>query len=159
MTRIHVPEIDSRLQGFFADPKLPLEITKYDDGEHQEWEVVHPQEATCGYCIAVFTTWREAYDWAYKTAAGARSYRRHPPPLELLLPPGRHLGWVRVLGADKGGSMSKDESFWMIDGPHVQGWGERWDVLCTTGKFYTAYSGADAFTLCNILNGVGVEAS
>lgn len=76
--RIHDPEIESQLQEFFADPKLPLEILKYR-GPEQEWEVMYPQDPTYGACIAAFTTWREAYTFAYDHASWAMSYRHVTP--------------------------------------------------------------------------------
>lgn len=71
--RIHVPEIDNQLQEFLADPKLPLGIFRYSDERTivPEWEVYYDKEPDCGYCIAAFTTWREAYDWAFFVAEGA----------------------------------------------------------------------------------------
>lgn len=73
MTRIHDPEIDSQLQEFFADPKLPLYVTKYDDGENQEWDVGYDETPTWSPCIAAFTTWREAYEFAYTQAWAAHT--------------------------------------------------------------------------------------
>lgn len=74
MTRTHHPEIDSQLQEFLADPKLPLYIHLYEDGDIREWEVYYDKEPTCGYTIAVFTTWREAYDWAEDQAWQAHTF-------------------------------------------------------------------------------------
>lgn len=69
--RIHDPEIDSQLQEFFADPKLPLYVHLYEDGDTREWEIYYDKEPTCGYTIAAFTTWREAFNWAYYAARWA----------------------------------------------------------------------------------------